>query len=222
MDELLKRRRQNVTFSEFVSSEGMKEIMNSMSEDINGLLARENDVNKSLAGLQQHLKVDTQRKRDINEFYQERMKEFLSSLSVNVLATNDYKSFDRQIKINALGSDLPRSLLAQHFAFLHTMYRFNNSTACPLVLDSPLQQEQDPDNIRAIFAFIFSKVLSQQQLILGTLTVDTASAGLVPANAKTITLSDELHLLQKSQYADVMERIAKLHEETLAADTSSS
>ena len=220
IDELLKRTRQSITFSEFVSSEGMKEIMSSMSEDINGLLAREEDINKSLAALQNDLKVDTQLRRGINEFYQERMKEFLSSLSVNVLAADDYKSVDRQIKTNALGSDLPRSLLAQHFAFLHTMVRFNKSTVCPLILDSPLQQEQDPDNIRAIFGFIFSRMLSQQQLILGTLTVESAPADVIPANAKIITLSDELHLLQKSQYADVMDRIGKLHDETLAADAA--
>jgi hypothetical protein len=66
--------------------------MNSISEDINGLLARESDIDKSLAGLERQLKLDAQRKKQINEFYHERMKEYLSNLSVNVLATSDYKS----------------------------------------------------------------------------------------------------------------------------------
>jgi hypothetical protein len=218
IDDLLKRKRQNVTFSEFVSAEGMKDIMTSMSEDINELMAREGEIDKSLAALADDLKVDAQRKKEINEFYQARMKEFLSSLGVNVLVVSDYKTFERQIKINALGSDLPRSLLAQHFSFLYTMDRFNPAVACPLVLDSPFQQEQDPDNISAIFRFIFSKILPQQQLILSTLTVDGAPDGLLSSSAKSIHLTEKLHLLQKSQYDDVMDRIGALHEETLAAE----
>jgi hypothetical protein len=65
---------------------------------------------------------------------------------------------------------------------------------------------------------IFSSILPGQQLILGTLTVDNAPTGVIPADAKRIHLSDELRLLQRSQYRDVMDRIGKLHEETLAAE----
>jgi hypothetical protein len=217
IDDLLKRKKQNITFAEFVSSEGVKEIMGSMSEDINGLIAREDEIAQSLAALADDLKVDARRKKDINEFYQARMKEFLSSLRVNVLEANDYKTFERQIKVNALGSDLPRSLLAQHFAFLHTMDKFNPSIACPLVLDSPFQQEQDSDNVGEIFRFIFSRCLPHQQLILGTLTVDKAPDGVLPPDVKTIQLNEKLHLLQRAQYDDVMHRIGKLHAQTLAA-----
>jgi predicted nucleic acid-binding Zn-ribbon protein len=217
IDELLKRRRENVTFSEFVSAEGIKEVMNSLSDDINGFTTQIEDIRKSLSNLEEDLKVDSKRKSEINQYYQARMKEFLASLSVNVLAADDYKNFEKQIKINALGSDLPRSLLAQCFAFLHTMAKFNPAVACPLVLDSPLQQEQDADNIEAIFKFIVSRILPGQQLILGTLTEDTAPKGVIP-DAKRIHLTDKLHLLQRDQYAVVMDHIGKMHEETLAAE----
>jgi hypothetical protein len=189
-----------------------------LSDDINAFIAREDDVRKSLEGLQGELKVDSGRRKEINEYYQTRMKEFLSELSVNVLEVTDYKTFDRQIKTNALGSDLPRSLLAQYFAFLHTMAKFNPTIACPLVLDSPLQQEQDADNINAIFRLIFSKLLPQQQLILGTLTTAMTPPGLIPSHAKTIHLTDELHLLLPSHYREVLDRIGKMHHATLAAD----
>jgi predicted nucleic acid-binding Zn-ribbon protein len=217
-EDLLKRKREKVTFAEFVAAEGMKEIVSSMSEDINGIAMREEDLRKSLDQLDDDLKVDSKQKKEINEYYQARMKEYLASLSVNVLSAGDYKTFDKQIRTNALGSDLPRSLLAQYFAFLQTMAKFNSSIACPLVLDSPLQQEQDKDNIGAIFRFIFSRVLPGQQLILGTLSLDNVPDGIIPANAKRIHLTDELHLLQKTQYADIMDRIGKMHEQTLAAE----
>ena len=218
VEELLKRQRENVTFAEFVSAEGMKEVMHSLSEDINALVTQEADVQKSLDKLADDLKVDAKRKKDITEYYQARMKEFLGNLNVHVLEADDYKTYEKQIKTNALGSDLPRSLLAQYLAFLHTMAKFNPSIACPLVLDSPIQQEQDKENSEAIFGFIFSRVLAGQQLILGTLTVDIAPVGVVPANAKRIELKQEYGLLQKEQYADVLAQIGKMHEATLAAE----
>jgi hypothetical protein len=219
IDKLLQRKRKDVTFAEFVTVEGYKEIMNSLSADINGLLEREHDVDKSLQGLESALKPDTRRKREINEYYQARMKEFLSELSVNVLDTKDYKTIDRQIKTNALGSDLPRSLLAQCFAFLHTMENFNAKIVCPLVIDSPLQQEQDASNAEAIFKFIFSKVLPQQQLILGTITTAMLPPKIIPKEVNTIHLANqELHLLQPDAYAEVMDKIGGLHRATLAVD----
>jgi AAA15 family ATPase/GTPase len=218
IEEVLQRKRENVTFAEFVSSEGYKDIMSSLSADINGFLAKENELREVLQPLQSELKIDASLRKEINEHYQARMKEFLSDLSVNVLEVSDYKTFDRQIKINALGSDLPRSLLAQCFSFLHTMTKFNSAVACPLVLDSPLQQEQDADNINAIFKLIFSKLLPQQQLILGTLTTAMTPPGLIPASAKVIHLTEELHLLQPSLYREVLDKIGKLHHDTLATD----
>ena len=217
IDELLNRKRENVTFSEFVSVEGYKEVMNSLAEDINTLIAKEDDVGKSLHNLESDLKVNSSHKRDINEYYQARMKEFLSQLSVNVLEVADYVTIDRQIKSNALGSDLPRSLLAQYFAFLHTMAKFNPAVACPLVLNSPLQQEQDTHNIEAIFKFIFSKALPRQQLILGTLTTAVAPSVLIPESTQSINLTEELHLLERSRYQEVLDKIGRLHHETLSA-----
>jgi energy-coupling factor transporter ATP-binding protein EcfA2 len=217
IESLLKHTREKVSFAEFVAAEGMKDIMGSLSEDINGLMEREEILRKEIDRLQGDLRVDAKLKRKINAFYQSRMKEFLSVLNVHVLSESDYKSFEKQIKTNALGSDLPRSLLAQYFAFLHTMKAFNASITCPLVLDSPLQQEQDTDNIAAIFSFIFERVLPGQQLILGTLSLNDDHGG-VPESAHKIHLTDELHLLQKDQYASVMERIGKMHELTLAVE----
>jgi predicted nucleic acid-binding Zn-ribbon protein len=218
IDELLKRKRENVTFAEFVSSEGMKEMMESLSEDINALVAQEVDVHKSLSNLTNDLKVDSKRKNEINEYYQAKMKEFLGNLNVHVLEARDYKTYDRQIKNNALGSDLPRSPLAQYIAFLHTMAKFNPPIVCPLVLDSPLQQEQDDANVDAIFKFIFAHILSGQQLIMGTLSIENVSSAVLPASTKEIKLEHEYGLLRKAQYADVLAQINNMHELTLATE----
>lgn len=218
IDELLRRQKENVTFAAFVSSEGIKDVMASLSEDIAALTAQEIDAQTDLARLADNLKVDSKRKKEITEFYQARMKQFLGYLNVHVLEAADYKSYDKQIKHNALGSDLPRSLLAQYIAFLHVMHKFNEFVLCPFVIDSPLQQEQDDTNENAIFEFIFTRVLSGQQLILGTVSVAGVSKDVMPDDAYEIPLNDKYGLLRADQYSEVSTDIGDMHTATLATD----
>lgn len=218
VDQLLRRQRENVTFAEFVTAEGIKEVMSSLSEDINILSGQEADLQASLDALKDDLKVDSKQKKEINEYYQARMKEFLAALNVHVLELSDYKSYDKQIKANALGSDLPRSLLAQCMAFLHTMEKFNQFILCPLIIDSPLQQDQDKDNAETIFRFIFSRTLPGQQLILGTVSLPGVPDDAIPDNTRSIELTGKYGLLIDSDYEIVLREIGEMHEITLASE----
>ncbi|MBL4807698.1 MAG: hypothetical protein JKY31_10470 [Rhodobacteraceae bacterium] len=87
---------------------------------------------------------------------------------------------------------------------------------CPLVIDSPQQQEQDPSNLNAIFKFIFSKSLDGQQLILGTITTASVSDDILPQDANLITLSGKYSVLQKEQYGRALENIGQMHEMLLS------
>ncbi|OEJ66811.1 hypothetical protein [Magnetovibrio blakemorei] len=144
------------------------------------------------------------------------MKEFLNSLNVGVLSEDDYKTLDRQIKNNALGSDLPRALLAQYFAFLSTINEFNTVVFCPMLIDSPFQQEQDPANRKAILDFIVSKKLDNQQMILATVSVDEFSDNSELENATRHELDNKLSVLTNDQYMSVLTDIEEMHSQTLA------
>lgn len=218
IDDLLRRQRENVTFAAFVSSEGIKDVMASLSEDIAALTAQEADAQTDLDRLADDLRVDSKRKKEITEFYQARMKEFLGYLNVHVLEAADYKSYAKQIKDNALGSDLPRSLLAQYVAFLHVMQKFSEFVLCPFVIDSPLQQEQDNTNENAIFDFIFKRTLTSQQLILGTVSLSGVSKDVIPENIHEIALDTKYGLLRADHYSDVSDQIGEMHRLTLATD----
>lgn len=218
IEELLQRQRENVTFAAFVSSEGMKDVMASLDEDIAALTEQQTLVQKDIDALADDLKVDSKHKKAINEYYQARMKEFLGELNVHVLETADFKTYSKLIKHNALGSDLPRSLLAQYVAFLQTMEKYNEFVVCPLVIDSPRQQEQDKTNEKAIFEFIFSRRLPDQQLILGTVSLADLPEGVIPEDANPIHLEGKYGLLRSDQYADVSDEIGDMHKMTLATD----
>jgi hypothetical protein len=77
------------------------------------LLEKEQVIHDDIELNASDLKLDTKAKKEIVTYYQARMKEYLNSLNVSVLDESDYKTLEKQIKNNALGSDLPRSLLAR-------------------------------------------------------------------------------------------------------------
>jgi hypothetical protein len=181
------------------------------------MLTREEGINEQLLQNAEGLKVDSTRKREIVTWYKARMKEYLNTLNVGVLNEDDYKSLDKQIKNNALGSDLPRALLAQYFAFLSTMDQFNSFVLCPMLIDSPFQQEQDPTNRKAILDFIVSKKLPDQQMILATVSVDEFADNTELGSATQNELDNKLSVLRKESFGPVLAQIDQMHSETLAS-----
>lgn len=218
VNEVLQREKENVTFAELVTSEGIKELIASLTEDITDFQEKEEGVASKVRELADDLRLDKETKKSILEFYQARMKEYLNELNVHVLEEADYKTLDRIIKNNALGSDLPRSLLAQYFALSATMMEFTKPVICPMVIDSPQQQEQDSTNRDAMFKFIFEKMPEGQQLILATISTVGFSSGLLPDDIVRIELSDKFNVLQKVQYEKVLAEIGPLHEELLVRE----
>ncbi|WP_412564799.1 hypothetical protein [Thalassobius sp. MITS945101] len=213
MELLLNRKKSEVTLRDIVASEGNKEMVVSLSADIVGKDESIEEVQKAIDGLKADLKLDSKRKKEILEYYQSRMKEYLNALNVFVLEESDYAEPTRVIKNNALGSDLPRALLAQYFALLHTMKKFGGTKVCPLIIDSPQQQEQDTSNLGAIFKFIFSKALDGQQLILGTISTEAVPDEIIPKGANRIVLSNEKYsILRRDQFSEAIADVGEMHE----------
>jgi hypothetical protein len=90
----------------------------------------------------------------------------LDHISDFELAEISYKAIDSNIR--ETGSDLPRALLAYYFAFIHTMKKFSTSAFCPIVIDTPVQQDQDEANAARMISFCLSQAPQGSQLILGT------------------------------------------------------
>lgn len=219
VEATLARTKENVTLSELIASEGMKEMIRTLNTDIQEMLSREKVISDQLSENAEGLKVDNTRKKKIVTWYKARMKEYLNALNVGVLSEDDYKALEKQIKNNALGSDLPRALLAQYFAFLSTMNQFNSFVLCPMLIDSPFQQEQDPINRAAILDFIVTKKLPDQQMILATVSVEEFADNTGLENATRHELDNKLSVLRKDSYNSVLAQIEQMHGETLASST---
>jgi hypothetical protein len=112
---------------------------------------------------------DKKRQDEIKAFYLRQMNSFVQLLQVPNLSEESYKAIDCHIR--ETGSDLPRGLLAYYYAFLHTMKRYSTSAFCPIVVDTPVQQDQDATNAARMISFCLSESPKDSQLILGTVSL---------------------------------------------------
>ena len=108
------------------------------------------------------------RKAEIVAFYAQKLSAFALQLGVTF---GDAAKKSVSPKINETGSYGPRALLAYHFALLHTIREFTTSCLCPIILDTPLQQDQDDKNAATIIAFALQNRPRDMQLVLGTVSL---------------------------------------------------
>lgn len=111
------------------------------------------------------------RKAEIMEFYTKKLSAFAVELGVTFEAAAQKSVSPR---INETGSYGPRAFLAYYFALLHTIREFTTSCICPVILDTPLQQDQDEKNAAAIIAFALKNRPRDMQLVLGTVSLHGA------------------------------------------------
>lgn len=219
LNNLLKMKKETISLAEIIQSEAHKNAIKQIEESIESLENNISVLTKKIDGILPDLEIDRKRTREINKFYSANMKASLDKLNVYVLDSKDYQTPHKLMKSNALGSDLPRSLLARYFSLLHTMAHFNTFIICPAVIDSPLQQEQDDNNSEAIFSFISNSLLPNQQLILGTLSNDNfLPEEMDETKANVIRLSEKYSLLQSEEFDSVLETIGQMHSLTLTVD----
>jgi hypothetical protein len=89
------------------------------------------------------------------------------------------------------------------------MQKYSSSCYCPLIIDSPNQQDQDIEHVDKIMEFINENQPENSQMILGL-----AETYGVNFNCKTIELTEKYNLLQKSEYSEVHDIIGDRMEQT--------
>jgi len=207
--EILQRKRGEVTLHEIVQAESKKHLRKVLLTDMAALQDSSQKAGDEVSGAQERMDrvSDKKRHQEIRGFYMEKMQEFLNRLGVLNMREEQFKNLNS--KIEESGSDQPRALLAYYFAVLHTVSKYSSSTFCPIVIDSPNQQDQDPVNWPKMVQFIADHQPVGSQVILGL--VDEAG---VDTGSKTIVLETKHHVLQRSEYSRVASEIQGLRDES--------
>lgn len=205
VDKLLETKQGEVTLRDILENEGKKEVYRILERDIEGLnteIGRLDSVIREMRKTMKKLTNDIL-KAEIVQDYANFLRRYLTRLNVRTLQDSVYKKVNPTIKES--GSDLPRALLAYHFGILQLIYERSTSAFCPIVIDSPNQQDQDDLNLKNIYKFIRNSKPKNSQLVLAMVDPNEVDFG-----GTVIELKDKYSVLQKDAYEIVANEMRPL------------
>ena len=196
---------------DIIGSESKKEVRRLLRADVERIESIIGKLQLELDGLKaERLQIqEKSRIQRINNSYSQKLRDFLTALDVSTVSQTQCEK--PTSKLNTAGSDLPRALLAQYYSILHVMAEFSpDYLPCPLIVDSPLQQDPDYKNIKKIMQFVLEKRPKNCQLILGT--VETHG---LKYPGKTIELATKHRVLNDQDFKIVNPLLTELLDKTL-------
>jgi len=195
----------DVTLADVIRNESERVIDNKLQDERNSIdMLIGSEVARIDAASERMKRFDNRKaKVEIRKKYRNHMQMFCEQLNVGDLPQKCYSDVD--CTINETGSDLPRAVLAYYYAFLHTMTAFSSTARCPIVIDSPVQQDQDAENAARVIQFIVNNVPPGAQLILGTVQLHG-----VEYSGHVIEMESEQKLLKEDKFDDVRDQMAPL------------
>ena len=210
INEILEQKKGDLKLKDILDNVGKNQVKSIFIERNNTLnkILVENAIEKER--LEKKLKAfeSKERKTEIVDFYKLRMKSFLKQLDVDNMTEENYRNISIAIENKETGSSRPRALIAYYFAFFHLMRKYSSTTYCPLIIDSPNQQDQDVEHIDKIMSFINNNQPKGSQMILGL--AETYGEDF---DCRVIELKEKYSLLQKSDYDEVAENIFNLQQD---------
>lgn len=202
INEILEERQGELKLRDIIQSEGRKEVKTILKKELDSLDSKIGKLEVEISNLEKIMSQydNKEGRRQIKAMYLDRIKKYMVELSVLKLQEKTFSRLDCVIK--ETGSDLPRALLAYYFAMLEVISRNSTSTFCPIILDSPKQQDIDEKNWRNMLEFITKYQPSNSQIILSL--VDDLG---VELGGKYIVLDQKYSLLSEEEFEEVSEQM---------------
>ncbi len=213
IQEVLNKKQSNVKLMDVIENEGKKRVKEIFEQEQSSIFLQIGKAQKKRKELEEKLKIIDKKgkiqKDNIMSMYRTNFSSNLKKLNINIekFSQSSFKQMDTVIK--ETGSALPRGLLAYYFTLFDIMNKYSTSTFCPIIIDSPNQQEQDKKNLDAILTFIKENKPKNAQLILG----------LVDDNENTYRLNKKDSLLRKKDYVEVYNEIKPLIENSVFGES---
>ena len=212
IERLLALREGEVTLGDLVRQAGRNELGAVVCESIAEAQKEEGDQAVKMADADARMKqIDSRtRRKEVNGLYEAKTRTFLNQLDVRTVKDKSIRKVDA--RIDSTGSELPRALLASNMAFLHVIASYGSAAFAPIVIDSPNQQDQDPEHLSKMLAFIKSERPAGSQLILALV-----DPGNVAYGGHDVVLDRKLSLLSEQEFSQVAPELQHLVNAALKA-----
>lgn len=193
INEILNRKRDEVTFQEVVVAEGSKSILADMQSEQKKLQNRYVFVEERLSGITKEQTLISKKGTYITKEYLTRLSVALQTLNVTDIDSNDLKKF--KPSFTSGGNDLPCAILAQVFTLYSAAVKHSKSVCAPIVMDAIFQQEPAEGKINTIWDYVLNHQPGESQLILSTTSIHDRKI-----NGKIISFVKEKGLLSSDDY----------------------
>jgi hypothetical protein len=196
--ELLTRKKGQVTFARLLERAGNKTFSAQLEEQIGALGTSVANIDARIAQARNLLEdsKSAEKRKVILDNYAATMGKHLRALNVTSLAEKHYSRID--CVLNETGSDRPRAILAYLFTILDLIWSSETALRCPIVLDSPNQQDQDAGNHLRMLEFIRDARPPESQLVI--FAVDDCD---IDFGGKRYVLEEKDFALSEKHYEDV-------------------
>ncbi len=201
INEILNRKREEVTFKEIVVAEGSKSILADMQKDQKKLQNRCAFVDDRLSGITNEQTAISKKGTYITKDYLTRLSVALQTLNVTDIDSKDLKTFKPSFASG--GNDLPCAILAQVFTLYSVAVKHSKSVCAPIVMDAIFQQEPAEEKISTIWDYVINHQPDESQLILSTTSMHDKKI-----KGKVISVVKEKGLLTSDDFQMEKENIA--------------
>ena len=187
-----------ITLAQVIASEGQRQALSVFDQQASEIEAKTGDLTTEIDLVKKSIRKleNRARKQKVETFFAQQIRENLNFLDVKNV------NLDRAQKIHYViedtGSVHPRAVLSYILAFVSTCFEHTTAITAPVILDSPLQQDQDPVNAKRIFSTIEARRPANAQFIVGSVSLNGYEM-----SGKTIKLTNERKLLQPNLYSEV-------------------
>lgn len=205
---MLSAKRQEATLGDVVREHGRRDLLAVLTQDEADLVGKRRAASESVRLAQSTLRRYSEERAALAREHLERVKRCLRELDVRTHAVSTRPGHVTTV-VRETGSDLPRSVLAQHFALIASASRGGRSAA-PIVVDSPNQQDQDSANFERIFEFMRTNRPEKAQLIVGTVSVPPTIGP-----ARIVELTSKRSVLDPAEFDGVNARFINLTRQLL-------
>ncbi|OJU22813.1 MAG: hypothetical protein BGN89_00850 [Alphaproteobacteria bacterium 64-6] len=205
IEGILQSRKGRWRFQDMIEAEGQRRAFELISTELTAANEKLGVLQGQLDAVKAELKnlLDPGRSKDINAFFAGRMAQFLADLNVLTLPAAESKEI--KLTLHNTGSEQPRTVLAYYLAFGDTMREYGSTAECPIVYDTPHQQDQDAENARRIVDCILKSQPDGSQLILAAVSLQGAKH-----SGKEIKFTVKRQVLQSDKYEEVGKTFAPL------------